>query len=252
MSTEFYRIFDQQRDHPVGVEKSFDPATEEGITKGLSDLVLWAPFTPVGHSIITQAVVLINHLKDCNKQIGEDPYLKLRKFGEEMLRLLAPHHANPGYVKQIFFYNYPNNEVYFGFPANLESESPPVMLKSVLGVDAAIELSLDEAIAATKHNTDIIQTRVFGMPLRPELIPTRDVDWEFTMRIDHDPFESSFKLNFIGSLRGQHFRDPEMVYETFKDKFNLSHILNSGQRTQMDLRVFCVKTQLHWEWVNSQ
>lgn len=246
--------FTQQcHQHPhLDLQGAFDPTTEEGIIKGLNDLVVWTPFTHVGYSVITQAVVLINHLKDRNKQITEDPYLALRKFGEEMLGLLAPHHANPGPVKQIFFYNYPNNEVYFGFPANLETDTPPVMLKSVLGTTAAIELSLDEAIAATKYNTDIIQTRVFGRSLEPQTKPTQNVDWEFVMRIDHDPFESGFKLNFIGALRGQHFRDPEMVYETFKDKFNLSRILNSGQRTQMDLRVFCVKTEIHWEWVMSQ
>lgn len=273
------RFTQQSHQHPdLDLKGAFDPTTEEGIVKGLNDLLLWAPFTHVGHSVITQALELIEHLKDCNKKVGDDPYLKLRKFGEEMLSLLSPHHANPGYCKQIFFYNYPNNEVYFGFPANLETESPPVMLKSVLGTTAAIELSLDEAIAATKHNTDIIQSRVFGMPLQPAPVPNPQADWEFTMRIDTEPFESAFKLDFMRNLKDQVIKDPDSTptsfkefneqfmknpkeqafaelgwaYETFKDKFNLSRILNSGQRTQMDLRVFCVKSELHWEWVKSQ
>lgn len=232
----------------LDLQGTFDPTTEEGIVKGLGDLVLWAPFTHVGYSVITQAVVLINHLRDCNKRIGEDPYLKLRKFGEEMLNLLGVPDSAPG--KQIFFYNYPNNEVYLGVPG--DQDTSPFVVKATLGTTAVVTLSLDEAIAATKHNTDIIQSRVFGAPLRSDPIPTREVDWEFVMRIGPDPFESAFKLEFIGALRGQHFRDPEMVYETFKDKFNLSRILNSGQRTQMDLRVFCVKTEIHWEWVMNQ
>lgn len=257
MNSNLGSIYSQQaHQHAhLDLKGAFDPTTEEGIVKGLNDLLLWSPFTHVGYAVISQALVLIQHLKDCNKQIGEDPYLKLRKFGEEMLGLLSPHHANPGHVKQIFFYNYPNNEVYFGFPANLETESPPVMLKSVLGTTAAIELSLDEAIAATKHNTDIIQSRVFGMPLKetvywnPAKSPT---DWEFTMRVDTDPFESAFKMEFMSTLINRNIAEPGKVYETFKDKFNLSRILNAGERTQMDVRVFCMNEELHWEWVKSQ
>jgi len=233
----------------------FDPTTEEGIVKGLSDLTLWTPVTPLGYSVISQALVLIQHLKDCNKQIGEDPYLKLRAFGAEMLRLLVPLNNDPNTTKQIFFYNYPNNEVYFGYPASLESESPPTMLRAVLGSGSAIRLSLDEAITVTKHNTDIIQSRVFGMPLKETVYwnpANSPMDWEFTMRIDTDPFEKAFMLDFVLALKGLRVRDPETVYETFKDKFNISRILNSGQRTTMDLRVFCVRAEVHWEWVNSQ
>ena len=244
--------FTQQcHQHPhLDLQGAFDPTTEEGIVKGLGDLVLWAPFTHVGYSVITQAVVLINHLKDCNKRIGEDPYLKLRKFGEEMLNLLGvPDHTLP---KQIFFYNYPNNEVYLGVPGNLEQKLNPFVVKATLGATAVVTLSLEEAIAATKHNTDIIQSRVFGEPLKPEAVPSPELDWEFLMRIGPNPFESAFKLDFIHALKGHNLRDPELIYETFKDKFNLSRILNSGQRTQMDLRVFCMKSEIHWEWVNSQ
>lgn len=232
----------------LDLQGTFDPTTEEGIIKGLGDLVLWAPFTHVGYSVITQAVVLINHLRDCNKRIGEDPYLKLRKFGEEMLNLLGVPDTAPG--KQIFFYNYPNNEVYLGVPG--DKDTSPFVVKATLGTTAVVTLSLDEAIAATKHNTDIIQSRVFGAPLRSDPIPTREVDWEFVMRIDHDPFESAFKREFMSTLVNRNIAEPGKVYETFKDKFNLSRILNAGERTQMDVRVFCVNEELHWEWVHSQ
>lgn len=251
MNTKFGSHFMQQgHQHPhLDLKGAIDPTTEEGIVKGLSDFILWTPLTPVGYATITSAMDLIDHLQQANKRITEDPYLALRKFGEEMLGLLSPHQANPGHVKQIFFYNYPNNEVYFGFPANLESETPPVMLKAVLGTGGAVELSLDEAIAATKHNTDIIQTRVFGMPLQPAPVPNPETDWEFTLRIfDYVPFESAF----IYHLKKLDFIDPESVYEAFKDKYNLSRILNGGQRTQMDLRVFCVRAEVHWEWVKSE
>lgn len=257
MNTKFGSHFMQQgHQHPhLDLKGAIDPTTEEGIVKGLSDFILWTPVTPVGYAAITSALDLIDHLQQANKRITEDPYLALRKFGEEMLGLLAPHHANPGPVKQIFFYNYPNNEVYFGFPANLETETPPIMLKSVLGTTAAIEMSLDEAIAATKYNTDIIQSRVFGMPFKetvywnPAKSPT---DWEFTMRVDTDPFESAFKMEFMSTLINRNIAEPGKVYETFKDKFNLSRILNAGERTQMDVRVFCMNEELHWEWVHSQ
>ena len=254
MNTKFGSHFMQQgHQHPhLDLKGAIDPTTEEGIVKGLSDFILWTPLTPVGYAAITSAMDLIDHLQQANKRITEDPYLALRKFGEEMLGLLSPHHANPGHVKQIFFYNYPNNEVYFGFPANLESETPPVMLKAVLGTRAAIELSLDEAVAVTKHNTDIIQSRVFGMPLQPAPVPNPETDWEFTLRIDHVPFESAFKVQFVYHLKTLNFIDPESVYEAFKDKYNLSRILNAGQRTQMDLRVFCVRAEVHWEWVKSE
>lgn len=244
------RFTQQSHQHPdLDLKGAFDPTTEEGIVKGLNDLLLWAPFTHVGHSVITQALVLIEHLKDCNKKVGDDPYLKLRKFGEEMLGLLSPHHANPGHVKQIFFYNYPNNEVYFGFPANLETESPPVMLKSVLGISAAIELSLDEAIAATKHNTDIIQTRVFGMPLKPAPVPDPKMDWEFVMVIEENPFESSFRMEFLDVLRNAQVDQPEAKYQQFKDKFNLSYILNGANRPFLNLRVYSINDEMHLAWV---
>lgn len=254
MNPKFGSQFVQQgHQHPhLDLKGAIDPTTEEGIVKGLSDFILWTPVTPVGYAAITSAMDLIGHLQQANKQITEDPYLKLRKFGEEMLRLLTPHHDGSGIAKQIFFYNYPNNEVYLGYPANLETESPPVMLKAVLGVDAVQHLTLEQAIEAAKHNTDIIQSRVFGMPLEPRTKPTQNVDWEFTLRIDHVPFESAFKVQFVYHLKKLDFIDPESVYEAFKDKYNLSRILNAGQRTQMDLRVFCVRAEVHWEWVKSE
>lgn len=250
MNSNLGTHFSQQcHQHPhLDLQGTFDPTTEVGIVKGLNDLLLWAPFTHVGYSVITQALVLIEHLKDCNKRIGEDPYLKLRKFGEEMLNLLGVPDTAPG--KQIFFYNYPNNEVYLGVPG--DQDTPPFVVKATLGTTAVVTLSLDEAIAATKHNTDIIQSRVFGVPLQPAAVPNPETDWEFTLRIDHVPFESAFKVQFIYHLKKLDFIDPESVYEAFKDKYNLSRILNSGQRTQMDLRVFCVRTEVHWEWVKSE
>lgn len=226
--------------------------TEEDVIKSLHELAKWTPLTPLGTQTIANTLGLITHLQRRAKPFDEDSYLTLRKFGERMLTLLSPHHDYQGIAKQIFFYNYPNNEVYLGYPAILESETPPVMLKAVLGIDEVVQLSLEEAAAATRHNTDIIQSRVFGMPLEARTKPTQNVDWEFTMRIDHVPFESAFQVQFIYHLKTLDSIDPESVYAGFKDKFNLSRILNSGQRTQMDLRVFCVKAEVHWEWVKSE
>lgn len=256
MSAEFFRTFDQ-RHQALGLEKSFDPITEEEILKGLNGLLLWVPVTPAGYSVIVQAVALIEHLKNCNKQITEDPYLKLRKFAEEMLKIIPPDHiSTPPRAKQIFFYNYLKGEVHLGYPACLNQELPPIVMVATMGSEVAsspcVELTLDAAIAATKNHTDLIQSRVFGMPLQPELVSNPEVDWEFMMRIGANPFESAFMLDFVLALKGLRVRNPETVYETFKDKFNLSRILNSSQRTQMDLRVFCVKAEVHWEWVKSE
>lgn len=244
--------FTQQcHQHPhLDLQGAFDPTTEEGIVKGLGDLVLWAPFTHVGYSVITQAVVLINHLKDCNKRIGEDPYLKLRKFGEEMLNLLGvPDHTLP---KQIFFYNYPNNEVYLGVPGNLEQKLNPFVVKATLGATAVVTLSLEEAIAATKHNTDIIQSRVFGAPLRSDPVPTREVDWEFTLNIGENPLEWEFRAAFEKELEKLGRPSTGTEYQDFKDKFNLSAVLNDSSRPLMDFHLYCVNHQLYWEWVNRE
>ena len=244
----------QSHQHPhLDLQGAFDPTTEEGIVKGLSDLILWVPLSHVGYSVVTQAVVLINHLKDRNEKIGEDPYLKLRKFAEKTLELvMVPENITQGRQKAIFFYDYPKNEVYFGYGARLESELPPIVMKATLGVCAVEQVQLDEAIKVTQDVCDVIQKRVFGAPLQPAPVPNPEVDWEFIMRIDHVPFESAFKVQFIYHLKPMNFTDPELVWEAFKDKYNLSRILNGGQRTQMDLRVFCVRAEVHWEWVKSE
>lgn len=251
MNSNLGSHFSQQcHQHPhLDLKGVIDPTTEQGIVKGLSDFILWTPLTPVGYAAITSAMDLIDHLQQANKRITEDPYLALRKFGEEMLGLLSPHHTNPGYGKQIFFYNYPNNEVYFGFPANLETETPPVMMKSVLGTVAAIELSLDEAIAATKRNTDIIQTRVFGMPLQPATVPNPETDWEFILTIGDNPLEWEFKAAFQEEIRKLGRRNTGEEYNSFKEKFNISAVLNDPSRPLMDFHVRSVNHQLHWEWI---
>lgn len=224
------------------------------IIQSLHELTKWVPMTDQGVAVVQGALGLIGQLQRSNQSIVNDPYWQLRKFGEAMLSMTAPFERTD---KRIFFYDYEKNEVYMGYPAVLEQELPPIVLKATLGVEAVVTLSLDEAVAAVQEVGKRIQNWVFGMEFKEEarpnpLSPEANLDWSFTMDLGDSLFENDFKANFIFLAERANVHRPDLVYDTFKDKFSLSAVLNGPNRSLMDLRVFSVNEQQYYEWIFSK
>jgi hypothetical protein len=233
-------IFGSQQQQPGAAGQS------EVIIQGLHELIKWTPMTQQGMAVVQGALGLIGQLQRATQSMIGDPYWQLRKFGEAMLSMVAPSDREG---KRIFFHNYEKNEVYMGWPAVPEQELPPIVLKATLGVEAVVTLSLDEAVTAVQEAGKRIESWVFGMELKEEPAPSPYASWEFLMRIEENPFESSFEMNFRQAVDDLGVPDPKAMYQAFKDKFNLNAILNGANRPFLDLHVFCVEGELHWDWV---
>lgn len=218
----------------------------EIIIQGLLELVKWVPMTDQGVATINGARGLISQLHRANQSIINDPYWQLRKFGEAMLSMVAPADREG---KRIFFHNYEKNEVYMGWAADPEQELPPIVLKATLGVEAVVTLSLDEAVAAVQEAGKRIETWVFGMELKEDPVPKKtDVDWYFVITIEENPFETTFRNLLLGLFESAGLH-PSQMYEEFREKFNLSAILNGVKRKTMDFHLYSVNGEQHWEWV---
>lgn len=222
----------------------------EIIIQSLHELVKWVPMTDQGVATINGARGLISQLHRANQSIINDPYWQLRKFGEAMLDMIVrPDHFTTGPAKRIFFFNYEKNEVYMGFPPDLVHDLPPIVMKATLGVEAVVKLSLDEAVIAVQEAGKRIQSWVFGMELKEEPVSTKpDPDWYVVITIEDTPFETTFRRLLLGLFEGLGIH-PLETYEAFREKFNLSAILNGEKRKTMDFRLYAVNGEQNWEWV---
>ena len=151
--------------HPMFTQMT-EPMTDVQVTQCLNDMLKMTPMTPLGAAAVASALGLLEQLKRQVTQVKDDPYWKLREFGERALQVI-PADDEADRQRRVLFYDRPRGIVYLGYSADLENEIPPVVYKATMDAGYSVPslMSLDGVITAVKDACEIMQVSIFGLSL---------------------------------------------------------------------------------------
>ena len=232
---------------------------EQDIVKTLNDMLKMTPLTPLSVSAVASALGLLEQLKRQVTQVKDDPYWKLREFGERSVQVIPPDEEANRQCR-VLFYDRPRSVVYLGFPADLEQELPPVVYKATMDGEFAspYRMPLEEVITVVKDACEVMQVNIFGRALDEEKtldhsleLPAKD--WEIVISLKDNYYEVDFRKAFeaqLESFKPLIHGSPSHQYWEFSQKSNLGHIFGNPRRGSEDIRVWSIGGVQHYEWTS--
>jgi len=246
--------------HPMFTQMT-EPMTDVQVTQCLNDMLKMTPMTPLGAAAVASALGLLEQLKRQVTQVKDDPYWKLREFGDRALQVI-PVDEEADRQRRVLFYDRPRGIVYLGYSADLENEIPPVVYKATMDAGYSVPslMSLDGVITAVKDACEIMQVSIFGRPLEEEKEPYQGPelpvkDWEIIIDLSSNYYEVDFRKAFEDQLENHKplvHGSPAHQYHEFSRKYNLGYIFGNPRRGSENIRVWSVGGTQHWEWIMSK